>query len=70
MRLKNIEIGVSFPHKWTEKAGMSNARLFVRGSNLFTFSSFNLWDPELETTDGLKYPIMKSISAGFSVNFQ
>lgn len=70
MRLKNIELGVSFPHDWMRKTGMSNARVFVRGSNLVTFSAFSLWDPELETTDGLKYPIMKSISAGFSVNFQ
>ena len=70
MRLKNIELGISFPHNWTRKAGMSNARIFVRGSNLVTFSAFNLWDPELDTTDGLRYPIMKSISAGFSVNFQ
>lgn len=70
LRLKNIELGVNFPHHWTKKAGIGNARLFVRGSNVLTFSDFKLWDPELETTDGLKYPIMKSFSAGFSVNFQ
>ncbi|OJV42877.1 MAG: SusC/RagA family protein [Bacteroidales bacterium 36-12] len=70
LRLKNIELGINFPHNWTKKAGIGNARLFVRGSNVLTFSDFKLWDPELETTDGLKYPIMKSFSAGFSVNFQ
>lgn len=70
MRLKNIELGLTMPKSWTAKAGISNARFFVRGSNVLTFSDFKLWDPELETTDGLKYPIMKAYSAGFSINFQ
>jgi len=43
--------------------------LFARGTNLLTFSNFKLWDPELETTDGLRYPQMKSVSVGFSINF-
>lgn len=70
MRLKNVELGVSLPHQWAQSVGIKAARIFVRGSNLFTFSDFNLWDPELNTSDGLMYPIMKSMSAGFSINFQ
>jgi TonB-linked SusC/RagA family outer membrane protein len=70
IRLKNIELGFTLPTKWTKSIGIGNARLFVRGSNLLTFSAFNLWDPELETTNGLKYPIMKSASCGFNINFQ
>jgi hypothetical protein len=48
---------------------MSNCRFFVRGSNILTFSKFKLWDPELGTPDGLKYPIMKSVSGGLVINF-
>ena len=69
LRLKNIEFGYSFPHIWTNKVGVRDCRFFVRGSNLLTFSKFKLWDPELETTDGLKYPQMKSVSLGLSINF-
>lgn len=69
LRLKNIEMGYSFPHTWTNKVGVRDCRLFVRGSNLFTFSKFKLWDPELETTDGLKYPQMKSVSVGLNIYF-
>ncbi len=69
LRLKNIELGYNFPRPWINKVGMRDCRLFVRGSNLFTFSDFKLWDPELETTDGLKYPQMKSVSVGLSINF-
>lgn len=69
LRLKNIELGYSFPRTLTTKIGVRDCRLFVRGSNLITFSKFKLWDPELETTDGLRYPQMKSVSLGLSINF-
>lgn len=70
IRLKSIELGITLPNVWTKGLGISNIRFFARGSNLLTFSKFKLWDPELETTDGLKYPIMKSVSAGLNINFQ
>src|SRR5690606_29003724 len=60
LRLKNIELGFTLPSKWTERAHISNLRVFARASNILTFSKFDLWDPELETTDGLRYPMMKS----------
>jgi TonB-linked SusC/RagA family outer membrane protein len=69
LRLKNVEVGYNFPRSWVNKVGVRDCRLFVRGSNLVTFSKFKLWDPELETTDGLKYPQMKSISVGLNINF-
>lgn len=69
IRLKNIELGYTFPRSLTSHLGIRNSRLFLRGSNLLTFSEFKLWDPELETTDGLRYPIMKSVSVGLSINF-
>lgn len=69
LRLKNIEVGYMFSQDLTKRIGIRNCRLFLRGSNMLTFSKFKLWDPELETTDGLKYPQMKSVSFGLSVNF-
>ncbi|MDD2246429.1 MAG: TonB-dependent receptor [Proteiniphilum sp.] len=69
LRLKNIELGYNFPKTWVNRIGVRDCRLFVRGSNLLTFSKFKLWDPELETTDGLKYPQMKAVSVGLNINF-
>ena len=69
LRLRNVELGYTFAEQLTKKIGIRNCRLFVRGSNLLTFSGFKLWDPELETTDGLRYPQMKSVSIGLSINF-
>jgi len=34
-----------------------------------TFSGFDLWDPEVDVSNGLKYPIMKSLSAGLVIDF-
>ncbi|WP_165042248.1 TonB-dependent receptor [Dysgonomonas sp. ZJ709] len=71
MRLKNLEIGYSFPRKMLRKAAMQNARIFARGTNLFCLSDFKLWDPELNTPDdnGLRYSIMRSYSIGLQVSF-
>ena len=69
LRLKNVELGYSFPRSLVTQLGVRDCRLFVRGSNLLTFSKFKLWDPELETTDGLKYPQMRAISVGLNINF-
>lgn len=70
LRLRNIELGYSLPKTWIDKIGMSNCRIFARGSNVLTFSKFDLWDPEVGSIDGLRYPIMKSWSAGFNINFK
>ncbi|MFK2248446.1 hypothetical protein ACIXLV_08575 [Bacteroides fragilis] len=43
-------------------------RAYISGQNLLTFSKFKLWDPELYTSNGLKYPtqIMGSIGLQFT----
>ena len=69
LRLKNAEIGYTFPKKWTKKANIQALRLYVAGTNLLTFSKFKLWDPELDTAIGAKYPITRNISVGLNVNF-
>ncbi len=69
LRLKNAEIGYTFPKKWFEKIHVSNVRIYVSGNNLLTFSKFKLWDPETETSNGEKYPQMRTIAAGLNVNF-
>ncbi|WP_460686383.1 SusC/RagA family TonB-linked outer membrane protein [Niabella aquatica] len=70
LRLKNIELGVTLPEKWSLKAGMKTFRVFARGTNMLTIAGFKLWDPELETTDGLKYPLNQSVSFGATINFK
>lgn len=69
VRLKNIELGYSLPSSWMRTTVLSGVRLFMRGTNLLTFSKFKLWDPELKNMTGAAYPVMKSVSAGFEIRF-
>lgn len=69
LRLKNVELGYTFPSRLIKPAAMEMARVFVRGTNLCHFSKFKLWDPELATNNGLKYPIMSTYSVGLQVRF-
>ena len=69
LRLKNAEIGYTFPKKWTQKAKMQTLRIYLSGVNLLTFSQFKLWDPEVEAKNGNAYPTTRNISIGLNVNF-
>lgn len=69
LRLKSIELGYSIPQSVTRKIHAKSIRFFLSGNNLFYLSKFKLWDPELDTVDGLKYPSMRSLMVGFNLNF-
>ncbi len=70
IRLRNVELGYSLPSKWLDPIHIRNFRVFARCNNLLTFSDFKLWDPELGVNNGLRYPIMKSVSFGLEMNFK
>lgn len=68
VRLKNVDIGYTLPKNITNKLHFNNIRIFVAGSNLITWSSFKLWDPESTQPRGEEYPLTKSITMGLTVN--
>lgn len=60
LKLKDAEIG--YNHKFF--------RIYLRGSNLITFSKFKYWDPEQGGGSGLSYPTQRVFNIGvqFSIN--
>ena len=68
LRLKSVEVGYSFPKKWIKKALLSKLRLYYSGTNLLTFSKFDLWDPEM-AGNGLGYPIQRVHNVGIQIGF-
>lgn len=68
MRLKSAEIGYSLPTRWVRKAYMQNARFYLNGLNLLTFSKFKMWDPEM-AGQGFGYPIQRVVNIGLNLNF-
>lgn len=69
LRCKVIELGYTLPKSWISRVGIKSTRIYVSGNDLFYFSKFKLWDPELNTGDGLRYPGMRSVMFGIDVNF-
>ncbi len=49
LRLKNLTLAFNVPQKWAAKAKLSNARLYLSGVNLLTFTDYPGWDPEVNT---------------------
>lgn len=68
LRLKTLDIGYSLPSKLVRKLHCNTIRFFFIGTNLLTWSKFDLWDPEMGSSDGKNYPLNKSYSLGISVN--
>ena len=58
-----------FPSEHWARIHINNARIFIQGVNLLTFSKFKLWDVELGDGRGAKYPNIGSVSLGINFNF-
>lgn len=69
LRLKQVELGYSLPKLTLGRYNIDNARIYVNGLNLFTWSPFDWWDPESKSSSGMYYPIQKVINAGIEIKF-
>ena len=68
IRLKNIEIGYSFPKRLLDKAHLSFLRFSVSGYNLLTFDKLDFCDPE-SNPSGDTYPLIRVVNFGVKVGF-
>ena len=68
LRLKNLEVGYNIPKSIVNKIRLNNIRIYFMGTNLVTFSSFKLWDPELGSSNGQVYPLSKAYTLGLTIN--
>ena len=69
LRLKQMEFGYTLPQKFTNKIHIDNLRVYFQGNNLFCWSKFDLWDPEL-AGEGFNYPIQRTFNIGLNVTFK
>lgn len=67
LRLKSAEVGYTLPENLTQKAFIQSCRVYVSGLNLYVWSKFKLWDPEM-AGNGLGYPIQKVINFGIKLD--
>lgn len=70
VRLKNLTFGYTLPKSLLAKAGISNAKVFLSGENLLTFSHLDGLDPEAPSNNrGAFYSNVKKITLGLKVSF-
>lgn len=80
IRLKNIQVGYTIPH--TDRIGISNLRVYVAATNLFTITKYTGMDPEMTVSANSKsegdrsagidwgtYPVAKSVTIGLNLTF-
>lgn len=66
MRIKNIQLGYTFPNELTQKIAIQNLRVFGSLENFWTFTKYKGFDPEVS---GTNYPTMKQVVFGIGLTF-
>jgi len=71
LRLKNLQLGYTFPAAMVQKIALRDLKVFVNAQNLLTFTKMENWDPEKNLTQDniFTYPQVKTYSAGINVTF-
>lgn len=71
LRIKNLTLGYTLPASLTEKAHMSSVRVYAAGLNLYTFTRYTGFDPEVGTSgiDNNVYPVTATYSVGINIGF-
>ena len=79
LRLKDLQIGYTFPKKWMDKVGIEKLRIYFDAQNLFTVSGISFLDPESSefgnsmnaggANSGRNYPNLRYFGMGLDFTF-
>lgn len=78
LRLANVTLGYTLPSKLTRKFGVSKLRLYVTGNNLWVWTKYTGFDPEVNTrrstpltpgVDYSAYPKARTFTFGANITF-
>ncbi|MFD2517499.1 SusC/RagA family TonB-linked outer membrane protein [Salinimicrobium flavum] len=73
LRIKIAQLGYSLPSEWINHMGAQKLRLYVTGENLFTFTDYTGYDPEIGGNvlgiDRGYYPQARSFLFGANLQF-
>ena len=80
LRIKNVTLGYTFPKRWMQKANFDNIRVYCNIQNLYTFTKYSGYDPEVGAStqdssgyaygvDNGRYPSPTTYSFGVSLTF-
>jgi TonB-linked SusC/RagA family outer membrane protein len=66
IRLRTAALSYTIPSGFSKSLGISDAKFYVNGQNLFLITHYKVGDPEL--TDIFSFPIQRTINFGLTVN--
>ena len=79
LRIQEITLGYRFPSRLSGKAGLDNARLYVSGRNLATFTKYSGYNPDVNSagsdsnviigTDYYAYPLPRTFTIGITAGW-
>ncbi|MEY3243653.1 MAG: hypothetical protein RIR11_5092 [Bacteroidota bacterium] len=76
MRLRSVALGYTLPKQWLRSIGVSKARFYASGTNLWTKQAYSGYTPEFPNDspfragiDYLNYPMAKTMLLGLDVAF-
>ena len=70
-KIKQIQLGYTFPAKWMKKIKVQNLRIYGSLDDFITFSDYPGFDPEITNmgVDKGSFPTSKKVVAGLSLTF-
>ncbi|MDE6541945.1 MAG: SusC/RagA family TonB-linked outer membrane protein, partial [Muribaculaceae bacterium] len=78
LRIQNISLAYNLPAKWAKKAFLQNAKLYFNVQNVYTFTKYKGYDPEigafnqsslLQNIDRGRYPTPRTYTLGLNLSF-
>ncbi|HCT29198.1 MAG TPA: SusC/RagA family TonB-linked outer membrane protein, partial [Bacteroidales bacterium] len=69
LRVKNVVIGYTLSPKVIKLIRAESLRFFVSANNLFTFTNFKNFDPEMNNERGRGYPVQRVVNGGITLTF-
>lgn len=78
LRIQNVALGYNLPKSLVNKVKVSNARFYVSVQNLYTFTNYSGYDPELGALnnnvrfmniDNGHYPVPRTFTIGTNIEF-
>lgn len=78
LRIQTVSIGYSIPQRYIRNLKLNSARVYVSAQNLYTFTKYSGYDPELgaynnratfQNVDNGRYPNPRTITFGANIEF-
>lgn len=78
LRLNNLTLGYTLPKKWLDKIRVPQIRFYVSGYNLYTWTNYTGYDPEVDVyshnpltpnVDYSAYPRSRTFVGGINITF-